>query len=327
LSDHPAPRFVVTNRLPGPAVEMLEAAGEVVHFDVESPLPRGELLEAVAGATVVLTMLSDRVDEEFFAAAGDELRCVCNVAVGFDNVDLEAAARHGVAVANTPGVLDDATADLAMALILGASRRLVEADRLVRTGEPWQWGMSFMLGRDLRGKTLGVVGLGKIGVKVAERARAFGMEVAYFNRRPAAAETTERLGAELLPLERLLEVADVLSLHCPLTPETFHLIGAAELARMKQTALLVNTARGQVVDEGELVAALRSGEIAAAALDVFEDEPNVHPGLLELENVTLAPHLGSATVETRAAMGELAARNAIAAARGEPLPTPVQRPD
>jgi glyoxylate reductase len=327
LSDHPAPRFVVTNRLPGPAVEMLEAAGEVVHFDVESPLPRGKLLEAVAGATVVLTMLSDRVDEEFLAAAGDELRCVCNVAVGFDNVDLEAAARHGVAVANTPGVLDDATADLAMALVLGASRRLVEADRLVRTGEPWQWGMSFMLGRDLRGKTLGVVGLGKIGVKVAERARAFGMEVAYFNRRPAAAETTERLGAELLPLERLLEVSDVLSLHCPLTPETRHLIGAAELARMKQTALLVNTARGQVVDEGELVAALRSGEIAAAALDVFEDEPNVHPGLLELESVTLTPHLGSATVETRAAMGELAARNAIAAARGEPLPTPVQRPD
>jgi glyoxylate reductase len=318
------PKFVLTNRLLGRAPAMLQEAGEVVAFEPESSLPRERLLEAVEGATVVLTMLSDRVDEELLAAAGEGLRCVCNVAVGFDNVDLEAAARRGVAVTNTPGVLDDATADLAMALILGASRRLAEADRLVRSGEPWQWGMSFMLGRDLRAKTLGVVGLGKIGAKVAERARAFGMEIAYSGRRPA--EAAERLEARRLPLEELLDAADVLTLHCPLTPETHHLIGAAELARMKGTALLVNSARGQVVDEEALVAALRAGEIAAAGLDVFEDEPRVHPGLLELDNVTLAPHLGSATVETRAAMSELAARNAIAAARGEPLITPVPLP-
>jgi glyoxylate reductase len=324
VSDHAAPRFVVTNRMPGAAVEMLEAAGEVVYLDVESPPSRERLMEAVAGATVVLTMLSDRVDEELFAAAGEGLRCVCNVAVGFDNVDLAAAARRGVAVTNTPGVLDDATADLAMALILAASRRIVEGDRLVRSGEPWRWGMTFMLGRDLRGRTLGVLGLGKIGAKVAERARSFGMEIAYSGRHPA--EVADRLDARRLSLEELLESADVLTLHCPLTDETRHLIGAAELALMKPTAALVNAARGPVVDEAALVEALRSGQIAAAGLDVYEDEPRVHPDLLVMENVTMTPHLGSATVETRAAMAELAARNAIAAARGEPLITPVPLP-
>jgi glyoxylate reductase len=324
VSDHAAPRFVVTNRMPGAAVEMLEAAGEVVYLDVESPPSRERLMEAVAGATVVLTMLSDRVDEELFAAAGEGLRCVCNVAVGFDNVDLAAAARRGVAVTNTPGVLDDATADLAMALILAASRRIAEGDRLVRSGEPWRWGMTFMLGRDLRGRTLGVLGLGKIGAKVAERARSFGMEIAYSGRHPA--EVADRLDARRLSLEELLESADVLTLHCPLTDETRHLIGAAELALMKPTAALVNAARGPVVDEAALVEALRSGQIAAAGLDVYEDEPRVHPDLLVMENVTMTPHLGSATVETRAAMAELAARNAIAAARGEPLITPVPLP-
>ncbi|MBK5218754.1 MAG: D-glycerate dehydrogenase [Thermoleophilia bacterium] len=320
------PRFVVTSRLPGDGLKLLAEAGEVVAFDREAPLPRSELLAAIAGATVVLTMLTDRVDEEFFAAAGPGLRAVANVAVGHDNIDLDAAARHGVAVTNTPGVLDDATADLALALILGASRRIAEADRLVRRGEPWEWGMSFMLGRDLRGKTLGIVGLGGIGRCVAARARGFGMEIAYSSRNPAPAEVTAALAAERVPLDALLETADVLTLHCPLTPETHHLIGAAELARMKPTALLVNTARGAVVDEAALVEALRAGTIAAAGLDVFEQEPNVHPGLLGLDNVTLVPHLGSATIETRSAMAELAARNALAAARGEPLPTPVRLP-
>jgi glyoxylate reductase len=315
--------FVISSRMPGRAREMLEAAGEVVELDFGSSAPREQLLEAVAGATAILTVLSDRVDEELLEAAGPGLRCVANVAVGYDNVDLEAAARRGVAVANTPGVLDDATADLTMALILSASRRLAEGDRLVRSGEPWEWGMTFMLGTDLRAKTLGVVGLGAIGRRVAERARAFGMEIAYCSRSPAPGEVVEALRAERLPLERLLDVADAVTLHTPLTPQTHHLIGADQLARMKKSAILVNTARGRVVDEGALVAALRSGEIAAAGLDVFEDEPRVHPGLLELDNVTLSPHLGSATKETRAAMAELAARNAIAAARGEKLPTPV----
>ncbi len=315
--------FVVTARLPEAALAPLRAAGELRAAEAFAALSRAQLLKLVAGADVILTQLGDRVDGELLDAAGPGLRCVCNVAVGHDNVDLEAAARRGVAVTNTPGVLDDATADLALALILMATRRLGEGERLIRSGRPWRWSMDFMLGTDLRGKLLGVVGLGGIGGRVAARARAFGMRVAYFNRGVAPAEVTEPLAAERLELDELLARADVLTLHCPLTAETCHLIGPDELAAMKPTATLINTARGPVVDEAALVEALRAGEIAAAGLDVFEREPEVHPGLLDLENAVLVPHLGSATVETRTAMAELAARNALAAARGEPLPTPV----
>ncbi len=316
------PLFAVTTRLPQAALDLLDDGGEVRAADV-GKLPRAELLGLVAGADVVLSQLGDRVDAELLDAAGPRLRAVCNVAVGVDNVDLEAAASRGVAVANTPGVLDDTTADLALGLILAATRRLGEGERLIRAGEPWAWGMDFMLGRGLGGKRLGIVGLGAIGARVAERARAFGMEIAYYNRAEAPAAVTGPLAARRLELDELLASADVLSLHCPLTASTRHLIGAAELAAMKPTATLVNTARGPVVDEEALVVALREGQIAAAGLDVFEHEPRVHPGLLELENVVLVPHLGSATVETRTAMAELAARNALAAVRGEPLPTPV----
>jgi glyoxylate reductase len=200
---------------------------------------------------------------------------------------------------------------------------VVEGDRLVRSGRPWTWGMGFMLGTDLRGKQLGIVGLGGIGAKVAERARAFGMEVAYHSRHPAPADVAERLEAERLPLEQLLASSDVVSLHCPLTPETRHLIGAAELERMKPSAILLNAARGPIVDEAALAATLAAGGIAAAGLDVYEEEPRVEPGLLGLDNVVLAPHLGSATVETRTAMAELAAHNAIAVVGGEPPLTPV----
>jgi glyoxylate reductase len=301
------PVFAVTHELPEPALELLREAGE--------------LRREVAGAGAVLTLLGDRVDEGFLAAAGPQLRCVANVAVGFDNVDLAAAARRGVVVTNTPGVLDDATADLTLALLLAAVRRLGEGERLIRAGRPWRWGMDFMLGSDLRGKRLGIVGLGNIGARVAERARAFGMAIAYCNRHEAAAAAA--LGAELLGLDDLLASADVVSLHCPLTEETRHLIGPRELALMKPTATLINTARGPIVDEAALAAALAAGEIAAAGLDVYEREPEVEPALLGLENVVLAPHLGSATVETRTAMAVLAARNAIAVAGGgEPL-TPV----
>jgi glyoxylate reductase len=248
------------------------------------------------------------------------------VAVGYDNVDVEAAARRGVVVTNTPGVLDDATADLTLTLILAATRRVAEGDRLVRSGRPWNWGMHFMLGSGLRGKLLGIVGLGGIGRRVAERARAFGMEIAYHSRHEAPADVVAGLAAERLPLERLLAEADVLSLHCPLTPETQHLIGAAELEAMKPTAVLVNAARGPVVEERALAEALAAGRIAAAGLDVYEHEPQVEPALLALDNVVLTPHLGSATVETRTAMAELAARNAIAVVRGEDPPTPVPAP-
>jgi glyoxylate reductase len=320
------PIFAVTNRLPEPALELLREAGELRLAEASTALAREELLALVAGADAALTMLFDRVDEEFFAAAGPQLRCVANVAVGFDNVDLAAAARHGVLVANTPGVLDDATADLTLALILAATRRLGEGERLVRSGRPWSWGMGFMLGSDLRGKRLGIVGLGNIGRRVARRARAFGMSIAYHARREAPAEVVAELEAERLDLDELLASSDVVSLHCPLTAETRHLIGARELGLMKQSATLVNTARGPVVDEAALAGALRGGVIAAAGLDVYEREPRVEPALLELENVVLSPHLGSATVETRTAMAVLAARNAIAAVRGEDLPTPVELP-
>jgi glyoxylate reductase len=315
--------FAVTNRLPGSAVEMLRGAGEVRLDERETAIPRADLLELVAGADAVLTLLHDRVDAELLDAAGPQLRCVANVAVGFDNVDVEAAKERDIVVTNTPGVLDDATADLTLALLLAATRRLVEGDRLVRSGRPWSWGMSFMLGSSLRGKLLGIVGLGGIGRRVAERGRAFGLEIAYHSRHPAPAEVEAALSAQRMPLEQLLRESDVVSLHCPLTPETHHLIGARELESMKESAVLVNAARGPVVDEQALAEALAAGQIAAAGLDVYEREPQVEPRLLELDNVVLSPHLGSATVETRAAMAELAARNAISVLGGQGPLTPV----
>jgi glyoxylate reductase len=313
--------FAVANRLPAPAIELLREAGEVRIDERERPIPRADLLALVAGAEAILTLLHDRVDEELFSAAGPQLRCVANVAVGYDNVDVAAAERRGVVVTNTPGVLDDATADLSMALILAATRRLVEGDRLVRSGQPWSWGMGFMLGSSLRGKRLGIVGLGGIGTRVAERARAFGMKLAYHSRHPSPAAA--ELGAERLSLADLLAGSDVISLHCPLTPETHHLVGAEQLAAMKPSAVLVNAARGPIVDERALTRALAERQIAAAGLDVFEREPEVEDGLLLLENAVLTPHLGSATVETRTAMAELAARNAISVLRGQGPLTPV----
>jgi glyoxylate reductase len=317
------PIFAVTTVLPGRALEMLGEAG-VVRVAGSERLGREELLGLVAGADVVVTMLYDRVDEELLDAAGPNLRAICNVAVGFDNIDLAACARRGVVVTNTPGVLDDATADLAFALILAAVRRVGEGERLIRGGKPWQWGMDFMLGHDLRGGRLGILGLGGIGARVATRGRAFGMKIAYTSRSesPHAAD----LEATRLDLDELLATSDVLSLHTPLTEETRHLIGARELGLMKPTATLVNTSRGAVVDEAALAAALRDGQIAAAGLDVFEHEPEVLPDLLGLENVVLLPHIGSSTHETRDAMAELAASNAIAVACGEDPPSPVQLP-
>ncbi|MCP2252139.1 Lactate dehydrogenase [Prauserella aidingensis] len=317
------PRIVVSRWIPDDAVAMLREAGEVWLPEPDRALPTAELHQRLAGADAAVVTLSERADADFADAAGPQLKVVANVAVGYDNIDVPALAERGVTVTNTPGVLTDATADIAFGLLLSVTRRLGEGERLLRAGTPWSFHLGFMLGSGLQGKTLGIIGLGQIGTAMAERARAFGMSIVYTGRRRAPAEVESALDATYLPQDELLATADVVSLHCPLTPQTRHLIDADALAAMKPTAFLVNTTRGPVVDEAALAAALREGTIAGAGLDVFENEPDVHPDLLDLDNVALAPHLGSATVETRTAMATLAARNVLAVLAGEPPLTEV----
>lgn len=300
-------RVLVTQAIDDAGRAILDAAG----FDVdvragEAPITRAALLDRVRGCAGLISMPTDRIDGAVLAAG--PLRVVAQHAVGLDNVDLDAARARGVVVTNTPDVLTAATADLAMALLLAAARRVVEGDRLLRAGGFHGWRPLLLRGLDLDGARLGIVGLGRIGQAVAARARAFGMTVVHHGR------------SDGLPLAALLESCDVVSLHCPLTPETRHLIDAAALARMKPGAILVNTARGPVVDEAALVAALASGHLGGAALDVFEGEPAVHPGLLALDNVVLAPHIGSATVGARRRMAVKAAENLVAALTGAAPP-------
>jgi glyoxylate reductase len=244
--------------------------------------------------------------------------------VGYDNVDVAACTDRGVVVTNTPGVLTDATADLALSLVLMTTRRLGAAERRVRTGQPWGWSFTDHLGTGLRGKVLGVVGPGAIGLATARRAAAFGMEILLSGRSDPGPGVVEGLGARVVDLDELWAASDVVTLHCPLTPDTRHLVGAPQLRAMKPTAHLVNTSRGAVVDEAALVVALEAGEIAGAGLDVFEDEPRVHPGLLHREDVVLLPHVGSATVETRTAMADLAVDNVLAVLAGDDALTPVR---
>src|SRR5437763_2315220 len=292
--------IAVTRWIPDDAVKLLAEAGEVKLSHADRPLTPDELRDFVSGATAIVAMLHDRIDASVAEAAGLRLRIVANVAVGYDNVDVPALAARGTTVTNTPGVLTDATADLTFGLILNLTRRLGEGERLIRTGTPWSFHLGFLLGSGLQGKTLGIVGYGQIGQAVARRAEAFGMQIIHSGR-------SKRDDA--VSFEELLGRADVVSLHCPLTPETRHLIDAAALRAMKPGAVLINTTRGPVVDETALADALEAGEIAGAALDVFEREPAVEPRLLRLENVVLTPHLGSATVETRTAMAVLAAKH------------------
>lgn len=300
-----APRVLVTCRLPERIRHELRRGFELDEHDSGETLPRAELLARAAGVHGLLATPGDRIDAELLDAAGPGLALVATFSVGTDHVDLEAATARGVLVANTPGATTAPTAELTLAVMLGLLRRVVEGDRLVRARRPWRLAPTFMLGRGLAGLTLGLVGFGQIGREVARLAEAFGMHVVH----------TTRSGAGepgLVPLDELLATADVISLHCPLTDETRHLIDAAALARLKPTAVLVNAARGPIVDEEALVEALRAGTIAGAALDVYEREPRVHAGLLELENVVLVPHLGSATVQARDEMGA----HCVAALRG-----------
>jgi glyoxylate reductase len=312
------PRTLVTRKLPSSVIAKLEAASEVDLYAGGKAISREELLERVAGKDAIVCLLTDAIDAAVLDAAGPQLKIVANVAVGYNNIDVAACRARGIAVTNTPDVLTNACADFTWGLILAVTRRLGEGERQLRAGEWRGWALDHMLGMELRGKQLGLVGVGRIGRAVAEKAPAFGMTVAYTARKAA-----DLPGAVQMPLDRLLSTSDVVSLHCPMTPETKHLIDKKALARMKRTAYLINTSRGPVVDEEALAWALKERLIAGAALDVYEKEPEIHPGLLNMENALLIPHLASATTETRTAMADLAVSNAIAVLNGHAPLTPV----
>jgi len=313
-------KVVVTGKIPAVALERLRAEHTVDAWEDESPIARDELLKRVAGADAIVSLLTEKIDAELLDAAGNQLRSVSNVAVGYNNIDVPACRERNVLVTNTPGVLTEATADIAMALILMSTRRLAEGERVIRAQQPWQWGMFYMLGSSIQGSQLGIVGMGQIGAAVARRARAFGMTIAYTKRSPLDAETAKELNATHMELDELLTTSDVVSLHCPYSPETHHLMNASTIGKMKKSAYLINTARGPVVDEEALATALQQGKIAGAGLDVFEKEPTVHQALIGLDNAVLIPHLGSATVETRTAMANLAVTNALAVLSGKTAP-------
>ncbi len=309
-------KVYVTRRIPEAGLDMLRQVADVEVNPYDAPLPRPELLAKAAGCDGILGLLTDRIDAEFFDAA-THLKGYANYAVGFDNIDVAEATRRGIPVSNTPGVLTDATAECAWALLFAVARRMVESDRAMRSGTWTGWGPLQFLGSGVTGKTLGIVGAGRIGTAAALMSRGFNMKVLYTSSSGRHNRVLDdKLGAELVPFETLLEQADFISIHTPLTPQTRHLFDASAFARMKETAYLVNTARGPIIKETDLVAALQNGAIAGAGLDVYEEEPKMAPGLAELDNAVILPHIGSATTASRTDMATLAARNLIAMLRG-----------
>lgn len=312
----------VSSKLPGDAIQLLEESFEVIQDDEGvASVAFAACADRVSG---IVALLTDRIDAALLARA-PKLMVVANVAVGVDNVDLAACAARKVLVTNTPDVLTEATADLAFGLLIAASRRIAEGDRVVRAGQWTKWSPGFMLGRRVHGMKLGIVGFGRIGKAVARRARGFGMHVAYTQRKREMEGLERALGATFIPsLDDLVATSDAITIHCPLTPETFHLFTAERLARMRPGSVLVNTARGPIVDEAALAHALEHGPLAAAGLDVFEDEPRVHPALLARSNAVLAPHIGSADPETREAMARTAAANVVRVLGGDLPLTPVR---
>ena len=321
-------RVLMTQRAPQPAIDRLhEALDESALFinpDPDRIWTQEELVEQLRGGNyeALYCMLTNRIDGEVLDAAPG-LKVVANMAVGFNNIDVAECTRRGIPATNTPGVLTDTTADFAWALLMAAARRVSEGERFLRAGKFHGWGPLMMVGHDVHGKTLGIVGFGRIGRAVAKRASGFDMKVLYHDRFPADPQTEQELNARSVSFDELLEQSDFVSLHTDYNPETHHLIGAPQLARMKSSAYLINTARGPIVNEAALVQALKDGQIAGAGLDVFESEPEVHPGLLELESAVIVPHIASASLETRASMGLTAAENVIAALRGERPPNVV----
>jgi glyoxylate reductase len=318
------PRVFVARRIPEDGLAPIREACDATIWPEELPPPRADLLAAVAGCHGILTLLTDRVDDELLDAAGPRLRVVSNYAVGVDNIDLAACVARDVAVGNTPGVLTETTADLAFALILAAARRLPEGERYVRAGRWRTWDPPLLLGRDVHGATLGIVGFGRIGQAVARRALGFGMTILYHNRTAVPAAVAQPLHAERVSFEELLARADFVSIHVSLSAETRHLIDRDSLTRMKPTAILVNTSRGPVVDQAALYEALRDGVIAGAALDVTDPEPMAADDpLLGLDRCIVVPHIASGSDATRGRMAAMAAANLLAGVRGLPLPTPV----
>ena len=297
---------------PGPAI--LAEAAEVLPYPPDRTLDEANIRQAAEGCVGIVSQLMDPIREMVLSTPG--LRCVSNVAVGFDNIDVAAATAHKVMVTNTPGVLDDATADFAFTLLMSTARRIVEADSFTRSGRFRGWAIDMMLGQDIFGATLGVVGVGRIGRGVAHRAKGFNMRILYYDPQPLPREAEEQLGATRVDLNRLIAESDFISVHVPLTNETHHLFSTAQFNAMKRNAILVNTSRGPVVDEAALVGALTAKKLAGAGLDVYEREPAVHPGLISMPNVVLAPHIASATVRTRSEMSAMAARNMATAVRG-----------
>ena len=316
-------KIVVTGKIPEVALEKLKKSHEVISWGEETPISRDEMLKRVSGANIIVSLLTEKIDEEVLTSAGNDLKAVCNVAVGYNNIDVATCKNKNVLVTNTPGVLTDATADIAMALILMTTRRLGEGERVIRNQEPWAWGMFYMLGSSIQNQTLGIVGMGQIGIATALRAKSFGMKIIYTRRNRLDEKIEKELSAQYVSLDDLLQQSDIVSLHCPYSTETHHLISDAQLSKMKKTSYLINTARGPIVNEEALANALVNKTIAGAGLDVYENEPKVNEKLLKLDNVVLLPHLGSATVETRTAMATTAANNALEILSGNKPLNPV----
>ncbi|HPU62159.1 MAG TPA: D-glycerate dehydrogenase, partial [Bacillota bacterium] len=300
-------KVLVTRRLPDEALRLLDDTCEVELNPYDRVMTRDELIEGIRDKEGILCLLTDTITAEVMDAAV-HLKVISNYAVGFDNVDVKAATGRGIVVTNTPGVLTETSADLTWALLMATARRIVEADAFMRNGKYTGWGPMMLLGGDVYGKTLGLVGMGRIGCAVARRAAGFNMRVLYYDVNRLSEDEEKALNLEYSGFDELLKEADFVSLHVPLLPSTRHLVGARELSLMKPTSYLINTSRGPVVDEKALVEALRSGKIAGAGLDVYENEPEMAPGLPELENVVLLPHIASASVETRTKMGIMAAQ-------------------
>jgi glyoxylate reductase len=311
-----APRVLITHKLAEEAVDVARQSCEVHFTPLDQPLDAATLRQAVAGMDGLISVVTDTIDTALLQA-GPDLKVVANVAAGYDNVDVPAATRHGVVVTNTPGVVTESTADLTWGLLFGIGRRVTEADRYVRAGKWKEWRLMVLLGHDVHGGTLGIIGMGGIGQAVARRASGFGMTILYHNRRRLPEDVESKLGATWVELDELLRNADFVSVHTPLTAETRHLISDRELRLMKPTSYLINTSRGPVVDEQAVIRALQGRWIAGAGLDVFEQEPEVPQALKDLENVVLLPHIGSASVASRTRMAVMAAQSAVAVLQGQ----------